>query len=38
MNGQAVIFARMRIAPARPPAPIIQDATHAPFELRLRFD
>lgn len=38
MNGRAIKFARMRIALARPSAPIIQDATHAPLKLRLRFD
>jgi hypothetical protein len=38
MNGQAIKFARMRIALARPLAPIIPDATHYPFKLRLHFD
>ena len=38
MNGQAIKFARMRIAMARPLATIILDATHSPFKLRLRFD
>jgi hypothetical protein len=38
MNGQAIKFARMRIALARPLAPINQDAAHSPFKSFLHFD